>query len=111
MAAGAIIGKNGEAITNIQNCTGAKVKMSKANDFYPGFTFWCVIFSGTNERVCLIIGTTAAITEVYDYISEKIYEKPETVSRMVADGRVPYERHKQVRYFTDSSSESPCGGF
>lgn len=36
VAAGAIIGKNGEAITNIQNCTGAKVKMSKANDFYPG---------------------------------------------------------------------------
>lgn len=36
VAAGAIIGKNGEAITNIQNSTGAKVKMSKANDFYPG---------------------------------------------------------------------------
>lgn len=53
-------------------------------------------FIGTSERVCLIIGTTDAITEVYDYISEKIYEKPETVSRMVSDGRVPYERHKQV---------------
>lgn len=36
VAAGAIIGKNGEAITNIQNSTGAKVKLSKANDFYPG---------------------------------------------------------------------------
>ncbi|VDK38998.1 unnamed protein product [Taenia asiatica] len=94
VAAGAIIGKNGEAITNIQNCTGAKVKMSKANDFYPG----------TNERVCLIIGTTAAITEVYDYISEKIYEKPETVSRMVADGRVPYERHKQVKILVPNST-------
>ncbi|CDS40825.1 RNA binding protein Nova 1 [Echinococcus multilocularis] len=94
VAAGAIIGKNGEAITNIQNCTGAKVKMSKANDFYPG----------TNERVCLIIGTTAAITEVYDYISEKIYEKPETASRMVADGRVPYERHKQVKILVPNST-------
>uniref|UniRef100_A0A0R3WK76 RNA-binding protein Nova-1 n=1 Tax=Hydatigena taeniaeformis TaxID=6205 RepID=A0A0R3WK76_HYDTA len=94
VAAGAIIGKNGEAITNIQNCTGAKVKMSKANDFYPG----------TNERVCLIIGTTAAITEVYDYISEKIYEKPETVSRVVADGRVPYERHKQVKILVPNST-------
>ncbi|VDD82927.1 unnamed protein product [Mesocestoides corti] len=94
IAAGAIIGKNGEAITNVQNCTGAKVKMSKANDFYPG----------TNERVCLIIGSTDAITEVYDYISEKIYEKPETVSRMVPDGRVPYERHKQVKILVPNST-------
>ncbi|VDN96371.1 unnamed protein product [Rodentolepis nana] len=94
VAAGAIIGKNGEAITNIQNCTGAKVKMSKANDFYPG----------TNERVCLIIGTTDAITKVYDYISEKIYEKPETISRMVPDGRVPYERHKQVKVLVPNST-------
>ncbi|VUZ46296.1 unnamed protein product, partial [Hymenolepis diminuta] len=94
VAAGAIIGKNGEAITNIQNCTGAKVKMSKANDFYPG----------TNERVCLIIGTTDAITEVYDYISEKIYEKPETISRIVSDGRVPYERRKQVKILVPNST-------
>lgn len=59
---------------------------------------------GTNERVCLIIGTTDAITEVYDYISEKIYEKPETISRMVSDGRVPYERRKQVKILVPNST-------
>ncbi len=36
VAAGAIIGKGGETITQIQRDTGAVIKMSKANDFYPG---------------------------------------------------------------------------
>ena len=33
IAAGAIIGKGGETITQIQKETGANIKMSKANDF------------------------------------------------------------------------------
>ena len=44
IAAGAIIGKGGETITQIQKETGANIKMSKANDFYPGKTisfFFC----------------------------------------------------------------------
>ena len=36
IAAGAIIGKGGETIAQLQKDTGARVKMSKANDFYPG---------------------------------------------------------------------------
>ncbi len=36
IAVGAIIGKGGEIITQIQKQTGADIKMSKANDFYPG---------------------------------------------------------------------------
>ena len=39
IAAGAIIGKGGETITQIQKETGANIKMSKANDFYPGERF------------------------------------------------------------------------
>jgi RNA-binding protein Nova len=35
-AAGAIIGKGGETIAQLQKDTGARIKMSKANDFYPG---------------------------------------------------------------------------
>ena len=40
IAAGAIIGKGGETITQIQKETGANIKMSKANDFYPGEIFF-----------------------------------------------------------------------
>lgn len=36
IAAGAIIGKGGETIAQVQKDAGARVKMSKANDFYPG---------------------------------------------------------------------------
>jgi RNA-binding protein Nova len=36
VAAGAIIGKGGDTIAQLQKDTGARVKMSKANDFYPG---------------------------------------------------------------------------
>ena len=35
-AAGAIIGKGGDTIAQIQKDTGARIKMSKSNDFYPG---------------------------------------------------------------------------
>lgn len=36
IAAGAIIGKGGETIAQLQKDTGARVKMSKSHDFYPG---------------------------------------------------------------------------
>lgn len=36
MVAGAIIGKGGETIAQLQKETGARVKMSKSHDFYPG---------------------------------------------------------------------------
>lgn len=36
VAAGAIIGKGGETIAQLQKDTGARVKMSKSHDFYPG---------------------------------------------------------------------------
>lgn len=39
IAAGAIIGKGGETIAQVQKDAGARVKMSKANDFYPGKTW------------------------------------------------------------------------
>ena len=35
-AAGAIIGKGGETIAQLQKDAGTRIKMSKANDFYPG---------------------------------------------------------------------------
>lgn len=46
MAAGAIIGKGGETIAQLQKDTNARVKMSKANDFYPGKSVREVIVLG-----------------------------------------------------------------
>ncbi|KAL3320673.1 RNA-binding protein Nova-1 [Cichlidogyrus casuarinus] len=70
VAAGAIIGKNGEAIIQVSKQTGAKVKLSKADDFYPG----------TTERVCLIQGNLEAVTKMHLYIMDRIYEKSESLN-------------------------------
>lgn len=75
VAAGAIIGKGGETIAELQKAAGARVKMSKANDFYPG----------TNERVCLITGSLEGIVMIMDFITEKIREKPDPHARPAID--------------------------
>ncbi|XP_015591133.1 RNA-binding protein Nova-1 isoform X4 [Cephus cinctus] len=89
VAAGAIIGKGGETIAQLQKDTGARVKMSKSHDFYPG----------TTERVCLITGSVDAIMAVMDFIMEKIREKPDLTSKTTVDfdsGKTTAERDKQV---------------
>lgn len=43
VAAGAIIGKGGETIAQLQKDTGARIKMSKANDFYPGTSDFIIV--------------------------------------------------------------------
>jgi len=42
VAAGAIIGKGGDTIAQLQKDTGARVKMSKSHDFYPGIYLNCI---------------------------------------------------------------------
>uniref|UniRef100_A0A1I8G6I2 KH domain-containing protein n=1 Tax=Macrostomum lignano TaxID=282301 RepID=A0A1I8G6I2_9PLAT len=78
IAAGAIIGKGGEAIAQLQKEKGAKVKMSKSNDFYPG----------TTERVCLIQGTVDSIIAVCTCIMEQILEKPDPNPKLTGDGKL-----------------------
>ncbi|VEL29104.1 unnamed protein product [Protopolystoma xenopodis] len=70
IAAGAIIGKGGEAIAQIQKETSAKIKLSKNDDFYPG----------TSERVCLIQGSLEGVTAMHNYVMDRIMERPETTS-------------------------------
>jgi len=45
VAAGAIIGKGGETIAQVQKEVNARIKMSKANDFYPGIQLIFIIVS------------------------------------------------------------------
>ena len=53
-AAGGVIGRGGEKIAQIQKDANVRMKMSKANDYYPN----------TNERICLIIGSVRAVLKV-----------------------------------------------
>ncbi|XP_031785217.1 RNA-binding protein Nova-1 isoform X2 [Nasonia vitripennis] len=97
VAAGAIIGKGGETIAQLQKDTGARVKMSKSHDFYPG----------TTERVCLITGSVDAIMAVMDFIMEKIREKPDLTTKTTVDfdsGKATAERDKQVKILVPNST-------
>lgn len=82
-AAGGVIGRGGEKIAQIQKDANVRMKMSKANDYYPN----------TNERICLIIGSVRSVLRAHDYIIERIQEKPETKSQSSADE----ERVNQVK--------------
>ncbi|XP_053687282.1 RNA-binding protein Pasilla isoform X2 [Sabethes cyaneus] len=95
VAAGAIIGKGGETIASLQKDAGARVKMSKAHDFYPG----------TSERVCLISGTVDGILTVLDFIIDKIREKPDMTKALTdADAKQAAERDKQVKILVPNST-------
>ncbi|KAL1513686.1 hypothetical protein ABEB36_003063 [Hypothenemus hampei] len=96
VAAGAIIGKGGETIAQLQKETGARVKMSKSHDFYPG----------TTERVCLITGSVDAIMTVLNFIMEKIREKPDLTKPVIeaGDSKLTQERDKQVKILVPNST-------
>lgn len=96
VAAGAIIGKGGETIAEVQKNVGARVKMSKANDFYPG----------TNERVCLITGSKEAITDICCFLTEKVKEKPDPNAKPAIDfdNKVTADRDKQMKVIVPNST-------
>ncbi|KAJ3636747.1 hypothetical protein MTP99_000261 [Tenebrio molitor] len=95
VAAGAIIGKGGETIAHLQKETGARVKMSKSHDFYPG----------TTERVCLITGSIDAIMIVADFIADKIREKPDLTKPLVeTESKLMQDRDKQVKILVPNST-------
>ncbi|CAH1985602.1 unnamed protein product [Acanthoscelides obtectus] len=93
-AAGAIIGKGGETIAQLQKETGARVKMSKSHDYYPG----------TSERVCLITGSSEAIMAVLDFIMDKIREKPDLSKAIFEADSKSNERDKQVKILVPNST-------
>ncbi|XP_022665663.1 RNA-binding protein Nova-2-like [Varroa jacobsoni] len=96
VAAGAIIGKGGETIAALQKECGARVKMSKSNDFYPG----------TSERVCLITGSVEGIMRIHNFVMDKIKEKPDPNARIAIDfdHKQTAEREKQVKILVPNST-------
>lgn len=62
--AGAIIGREGSTIMELQRETGARVKVSQASDFFPG----------TSERTILLAGSMNSVLQVQELIWQKISE-------------------------------------
>lgn len=55
-------------------------------------------FSGTTERICLIVGTIEACQNAHEEISKIINEKPDPHPKPSSDGdgKINYHRHNQV---------------
>lgn len=86
-AAGGIIGKGGEKIARIQKEQNIKMKMSKANDYFPS----------TNERICLLYGPIDTLLKTNDLIMKIIAEKPD--NRSIDDERPNQVFKKNQKYF------------
>lgn len=63
--AGALIGKGGEALTELQTQYGGFVRLSPGREYYPG----------TNERIVVVSGEKSALTNVNSHILDK-FEDP-----------------------------------
>ncbi|XP_018655692.1 rna-binding protein related [Schistosoma mansoni] len=62
------------------------------------------LFSGTTERVCLIIGSFDGVITVHNYIMDRIMEKPDPNPNTTGEGRLNVERHKQVKILVPNST-------
>ncbi|CAG5114061.1 Oidioi.mRNA.OKI2018_I69.chr2.g8141.t1.cds [Oikopleura dioica] len=89
-AAGSIIGKCGQTITQLQKDSGAVIKLSKAKDFYPG----------TTERIGLVTGDAAALKHVYRFMTEKTFEFPVPKDMAIQNG----DRHKQAKIIVPNTT-------
>ena len=59
--AGSVIGKSGQTIAEIQAITQCRIKLSQANDYFPG----------TSERVCLLQGSPTSIKLAVAHVLNK----------------------------------------
>ncbi len=63
--AGAIIGKGGQVMNDLKASTGVRLKMSRNDALYPS----------TSDRVCLLIGSRAALRDAAEFIMKKLTAK------------------------------------
>lgn len=63
LSSSVLIGKNGTPLQELQTTTGATVKLSHANDFFPG----------TTERTVVVSGPSASLMAAQQVIVEKVY--------------------------------------
>ncbi|KAK9822677.1 hypothetical protein WJX81_007706 [Elliptochloris bilobata] len=77
-AAGSIIGKAGASISELQSQSGARLQLSRANEFFPG----------TTDRVVLTSGTVNQVLTALHLVLTKIQgEQAVAESMMARDGK------------------------
>ncbi|EDO35692.1 predicted protein [Nematostella vectensis] len=92
-AAGSIIGKGGQNIAQVQQTTGARIKLSPNNQYYPG----------TQERIGLIMGEVENIVQMLDFVIDKIRQEPQGIKASMSIS-FDRERAKQMKIIVPNST-------
>lgn len=92
-AAGSIIGKGGANIAQVQQTTGARIKLSPNNHYYPG----------TQERIGLIIGEVANLITMLEFVIDKIRQEPQQ-AKMNANIQFDTERAQRMKIVVPNST-------
>ena len=74
--AGTIIGRGGSTIASLQNKSGARIKVSNSNEYFPG----------TQERVVLILGSVPQVVSGCTAVLYELFRDSES-----SGGRLPKE--------------------
>ena len=81
-AAGALLGKKGSLLTELQNKCGGRIRLSGSKEFYPG----------TDERIVILTGEMSEIIELNNHIIDKVADdtsvRPENKSSIPGRGRL-----------------------
>ena len=88
-AAGAIIGKGGQSIVQIQERYGGKIKLSPSNEYYPG----------TQERIAVITGELQQLIDINKFVMEKVRVEPQQTGYVF-----DRDRFKQVKMVVPNST-------
>lgn len=92
-AAGSIIGKGGANIAQVQQTTGARIKLSPNNHYYPG----------TQERIGLIIGEVANLITMLEFVIDKIRQEPQQ-AKMNANIQFDTDRAQRMKIVVPNST-------
>ncbi|KAF5453393.1 hypothetical protein F2P56_028297 [Juglans regia] len=90
-AAGSVIGKGGSTITDFQSQSGARIQLSRNQEFFPG----------TTDRIIMISGTINDVLKAVELILAKF------LSEIHAEGGDDVDPRTKVRLIVPNSS---CGG-
>ncbi|KAG7601152.1 Protein BTR1 [Arabidopsis thaliana] len=90
-AAGSVIGKGGSTITEFQAKSGARIQLSRNQEFFPG----------TTDRIIMISGSIKEVVNGLELILEKLH------SELHAEDGNEVEPRRRIRLVVPNSS---CGG-
>jgi len=75
--AGSIIGRSGQTISDLQEQSAARIKLSQSGDCFPG----------TSDRVCLVQGKFDEVTKAIHLIMDKLYDLQQEQAERYHEGQ------------------------